>query len=127
MKKKIVKILFVVFVFFVSMSLLHAAAPAAPVLDIGGTATDCYSILGKNLTKVVHAFITVVQIVAAIIAIVQGMMILIPPIVAKDADALKKATKKLVDLVIILIIILLFRPLIRLMGNILELDISCIF
>jgi hypothetical protein len=83
--------------------------------------------LGKNLTKIVHAFITVIQIIAAIIAIVKGMITLIPPIVAKDADALKKATKVLMDLAIVLIIVLLFRPIIRLMGNILEFDISCIF
>ena len=127
MKQRIVKLLFIFFVLFVSMSFLHAAAPGSPVLEVTGGATDCYTILGKNLTKLVHAFITVIQVAAAIIAVVKGMLILVPPILAKDADALKKATKVLIDLAIVLIIILLFRPLIRLMGNILELDISCIF
>jgi hypothetical protein len=101
-------------------------APTTPAPEIGGDVKDCKDILGTNLTKIVRAFITIIQIAAAIIAIVKGMMILIPPIIAKDADALKKASSTLIILGIVLIIVLLFRPLVLFLGKILELDISCL-
>ncbi len=86
----------------------------------------CEQILGENLTAILKVAITIMQIVGAIIAIVKGMMTLIPPILAKDADALKKASKTLVTMAIILVIIFLFRPLLRFLGNLLDFDISCI-
>ena len=91
-----------------------------------GNLSKCSDILGSNLTAVVKAGITIIQIIGAIIAIVKGMMTLIPPILAKDADALKKASKTLVSMAIILVVIFLFRPLLRFLGNILDFDISCI-
>ena len=86
----------------------------------------CEEILGPVLTKIIYSAITILQIVAAIIAIVRGMLILIPPIVSKDADALKKASKTLVILGIILMAAIAFRPIIRLFGSLLGYDISCI-
>ena len=55
------------------------------------------------------------------------MMVLIPPILAKDADALKKASKTLTHMAIILVVIFLFKPLLRFIGSILDFDVSCIF
>ena len=104
----------------------EGTAPTAVSPGIGSEVKTCQEILGKNLTKIVHAFITIIQIASAIIAIVKGMMILIPPIVAKDADALKKASSTLILLGIVLVIVLLFKPLIIFLGRILELDVSCI-
>ncbi len=86
----------------------------------------CEQILGSNLTKVLKVGITVIQVVGAIIAIVKGMMTLIPPILAKDADALKKASKTLVTMAIILVVIFLFRPLLKFLGDLLDFDTSCI-
>ena len=98
--------------------------PKMPGVDNGNT--ECSKILGNNLTAIVKASITIIEVVASIIAIVKGMMTLIPPIISKDADALKKATKTLTTMAIILVIIFLFKPLLRFIGNILEFDTSCI-
>ncbi len=92
----------------------------------GGELSECDKILGSDLTAVVKASITILQIVGAIIAVVKGMMVLIPPVLAKDADALKKASKTLVTMAIILVVIFLFRPLLRFLGSILDFDTSCI-
>lgn len=91
-----------------------------------GELTGCSQILGKNLTALVKASITILQIIAAIIAILKGMMTLIPPIIAHDADALKKASKTLITMAIILVIIFLFKPLLRFIGSIVDFDTSCI-
>jgi len=91
-----------------------------------GNLSGCDQILGKNLTALVKTSITILQIIAAVIAIIKGMMVLIPPILAKDADALKKASKTLTTMAIILVIIFLFKPLLRFIGGILDFDVSCI-
>ena len=87
---------------------------------------ECSKVLGKNFTQIVKTSIVIIQVVAAIIAIVKGMMVLIPPILSKDSDALKKAFKTLTTMAIILVIIFLFKPLLRFIGNILDFDLSCI-
>ena len=86
----------------------------------------CEQILGKVLTKVVKSGITIMQIICALIAIVKGMMILVPAVMAKDADALKKASRTLMMMGIILAIVIIFRPVIRLLGSLLGFDTSCI-
>ena len=91
-----------------------------------GNISSCSELLGSNLTAIVKVSITILQIAGAIIAIIKGMMILIPPILAKDADALKKVSKKLIAMAIILVVIFLFRPLLQFIGNILDFDTSCI-
>ena len=91
-----------------------------------GELSTCTELLGKNLTAIVKASLTVLQIVGAIIAIIKGMMVLIPPILAKDADALKKAGNTLTKMSIILVIIFIFRPLLKFLGTILDFDVSCI-
>lgn len=90
------------------------------------TLTECIRILGKDLAAIVKASITILQIVGAIIAIVKGMMTLVPPILAKDADALKKAGSTLTKMAIILVIIFLFKPLLNFIGGLLDFDTSCI-
>ena len=86
----------------------------------------CTQILGKTLTAVVKGGIIAIQIIAGIIALIKGMMVLIPPLVAKDAEALKKASGTLVKMGIILVLVLIFRPVVRLIGTILDFDITCI-
>ena len=92
---------------------------------IDDTQMTCEEILGPVLTKVLRGIITVMQILAGIIALVKGMIIFIPPILSKDSDALKKASKTLVTLLIVLAVVIAFRPVIRLFGSILGYDISC--
>ena len=125
MKRKYLKIILFI-VLLIGTTLVRADGFDDPVLPSGDIST-CGEILGPNLTAIVKASITILQIAGAIIAIVKGMMILIPPILAKDADALKKASKKLVNMAIILVIIFIFRPILRFIGSLLDFDISCIF
>ena len=97
-----------------------------PTLDFFGGSRTCKQILGDNLTEVVKAGIKIVQIVGAIIAIVRGMMVLLPAIIAHDSDGLKKAAKTLTYMAIILVVIFLFPGLMRLIGKIAGFDISCL-
>ncbi len=121
--KKEYKFIFLIMMFFIGLSVIKADAPSIPE----GTLSNCNEILGANLTAIVKASITILEILGAIIAIVKGMMTLIPPILAKDADALQKASKTLVNMAIILVVIFIFKPLLRFIGSLLEFDISCIF
>ena len=98
----------------------------SPGISVSDEKMKCTDILGKTLSKVVKSGIVIIQIAAGIIALVKGMLVLIPPLVAKDADALKKASGTLVKMAIILVLVLIFRPFARLLGTILDFDISCI-
>ena len=103
----------------------------SPILEqiylfINDEPMTCIDIVGPVLGQIIKGGITIVQIVAAIIALVKGMLILIPAVVAKDADALKKAGKTLVILGIILALVIIFRPLVRILGDLLEYDTTCI-
>ena len=99
-----------------------------PDLDVDipeGNISSCYKLLGHNLSELIKAAINILQIVGAIICIVKGMMVLIPPILAKDADALKKAGSTLTKMAIILIIIFLLKPLLSFLGKLLDFDVTC--
>ena len=124
MKRKYIKIILFV-VLLIGYTFVRADGFDDPVIP-SGEISSCSEILGPNLTAIVKVSITILQIVGAIIAIVKGMMVLIPPILAKDADALKKSSKTLVNMAIILIIIFLFRPILKFIGNLLDFDTSCI-
>ena len=87
---------------------------------------SCEELLGKNLKNVLHLFITGLRIAGAIIAIINGMLSLIPAITSDNADALKKAIKKCVMMLIVLAIIGLFPTLIRVIGLISAFDLSCL-
>ncbi|MBR4178299.1 MAG: hypothetical protein IKR57_03000 [Bacilli bacterium] len=100
--------------------------PATPKIEPDETQKNCTQILGPNLTKIVKAAITIIQIAAAIIAIVKGMIVLIPAITAKDADGLKKAEKELVIMAVILIVIFLLKPIIAFIGKLFDYDLTCI-
>ena len=100
--------------------------PEVPDGGFGSGYDKCTTLLGPNLTKIVSVGITAIQIIGAILAIVKGMITLIPAIMAKDSDGLKKSQKKLVLMAIILLCIFLLRYLVRWIGSILGYDISCI-
>ncbi len=125
--KKLIHILLVIFfVFFVCSSIVYADSVDINSFNFSNEARSCKEILGPNLTAVVHAGIRAIQIIGAIAAIVKGMMVLLPAIIAKDADGLKKASKILVTMAIILVVIFLFVPLARFIGKLAGFDISCI-
>ena len=71
--------------------------------------------------------INVLRIAGAIIAIIKGMTLLIPPIMDGDKASLQKAGKKCIKLGIILLIIGVFPTIIRFIGFIFKYDLSCIF
>lgn len=127
MKNKIVKYLIVfLFIFSLGFNRVLADTTNQPDIDVSDKTVNCYDLLGKNLTNVLSAGIDLIKIVAAIALIVSGMLDLIPAITSKDADALNKASKKLVKKAIILAIIFILPSLLRLVGNLLGFDISCI-
>ncbi len=100
--------------------------PTISEFGFGQESMTCTQILGPNLTKLVHTGIRTIQIIGAILAIVKGMITLIPAVMAKDAEGLKKAQKTLVTMAIILLCIFLLPYLVRWIGNILGYDISCL-
>ena len=97
--------------------------PDDPNFDISTEEMNCEELLGENLTKIVHLFITALRIVGAIIAIVNASLAILPAI--KDPDKLKNAQKKCISMAIVLIIIGLFPTLIRIIGNLFGFDLSC--
>ena len=105
-------------------TIIHEATN--PSQDIINKKRTCKEILGNNLTNVVKAGIRAVQVIGAIIAIVKGMMVLLPAIIAKDADGLKKASKTLITMAIILAVIFLLPGLLRFIGKVAGFDISCL-
>ena len=85
----------------------------------------CEEMLGKNLTKILKFALEVLSIVGAIIAIVNSMISLIPALIAKDAEALKKAQSKCITMAIVLVLILLLPTLLTFMGKIFGYDLTC--
>ena len=85
----------------------------------------CEEMLGKNLTKILKFALEVLSIAGAIIAIVNSMISLIPALIAKDAEALKKAQSKCITMAIVLVLILLLPTLLTFMGNIFGYDLTC--
>ena len=85
----------------------------------------CEEMLGKNLTKILKFALEVLSIAGAIIAIVNSMISLIPALIAKDAEALKKAQSKCITMAIVLVLILLLPTLLTFIGNIFGYDLTC--
>ena len=101
------------------------SGPKTPDLDINRKHMNCKELLGTNLTAIVKAFITILQVAAAIIAIVKGMIILIPAVIAKDADSLKKQSSTLVKMAVILLLVFLLPVFVKVIGHMLDFDLSC--
>ena len=85
----------------------------------------CEEMLGTNLTKILKFALEALSIAGAIIAIVNSMISLIPALIAKDSEALKKAQKKCVTMAIVLVLILLLPTLLTFIGNIFGYDLTC--
>ena len=101
-----------------------------PGLSDGGfgpTGQDCKTILGSNGVKVVVGIVNIARIAGVIIAIANGMLTLIPAVISKDADGLKKAEKKLIVMAVALAIIGILPTIVYLIGGIFDFDLSCLF
>ena len=92
----------------------------------GNTGDSCSSVLGPTLTALVKEAVKWVRIAGAIIAIVNGMLKLIPAIMSKDAEALNKAFRTCITMAIILVFCLLFDWLLGFIGSIFKWDVSCV-
>ena len=92
----------------------------------GSIGDNCAKIAGPNIIKVIKGSVTTIRIVGVIIAIVNGIMILLPAVMGKDADALKKAERKLVTLFVVLAAIGIFPTIVSIISKIFEFDLSCL-
>ena len=97
-----------------------------PDISIKENTLNCKELVGENLSKIIKLIITILQIAGAIIAIVNGMITLIPAVISKDAEALKSAEKKCITMAIVLVLIILLPTLLIFLSNIFGYDLSCI-
>lgn len=123
MNKKIFKVLFI-FMLFMPI-FVYADTPTLNGPTITDKVINCKDLLGPNLMKLVSFALDTLRIGASIITIINGMIILIPALIAKDADALKKSEKKLITLAIVLVLIILIPTLLIVIGNLFGYDLSC--
>lgn len=98
-----------------------------PAPGFGENGDLCSDILNENLSKLVKLCITILRIAGAVIAVVNGMIALIPAVVSKNPDALKKAGHKCMLMGVILLVIGVFPTLLRVIAKIFGYDVSCIF
>lgn len=98
-----------------------------PSQGFGENGDLCSDILNENLSKLVKICITILRIAGAVIAVVNGMIALIPAVVSKNPDALKKAGHKCMLMGFILLAIGVFPTLLRVIAKIFGYDVSCIF
>lgn len=98
-----------------------------PGQGFGEGGESCEAIVGPNIAKLIKMSLNILRIIGAIIAIVNGMMTLIPAVVNKDPEALKKAGNKCVKIAAILLVIGVFPSILRVIGKIFGYDLSCIF
>lgn len=98
-----------------------------PAQGFGEGGETCKEIVGENIAKLIKLAINILRIVGAVIAIVNGMMTLIPAVVSKDPEALKKAGNKCVKLAGVLLVIGVFPTILKVIARIFGYDMSCIF
>ena len=93
----------------------------------GPKGQNCSEILKNNGVKIIKGIVNVLRIAAAIIAIANAMIVLIPAVISKDADGLKKAGRKLVVMAVVLAIVGILPSIVYLIGVVFGYDLSCIF
>ena len=92
---------------------------------IGGT-TNCATLLGPGLTKVLKFAIEALRIIGVIATIALAMVRLIPAVSKGEQSELNKAIRTSIWSAIVLIIIVLLPTLLKIMGNLFGFDTSCI-
>lgn len=98
----------------------------APDFDISEEPMTCEELLG-SAKHLIRLFIVAVRIAAVIIAIVISMLNFIPPIMNGNPDGeLQKALKKTAKLYFILVIVVGFPNILNIIGQLFELDLSCV-
>lgn len=136
MNKKIVIILLILFVSLAGITTINASTiKVTDTINImaitnkgfGESGQTCIEVVGGNLSKLIKLSINVLRIAGATIAIVKGMMLLIPPIMSGDAKELKTSEKRCVKLAIALLLIGVFPTIINFIAFLFKYDVSCIF
>lgn len=123
MKRVLKYVLFALVLFFINIFVINASGITE--IDFGPIGMSCSEIMGPNISKLLKLFISSIRIIGAIIAIVNGIISIVPCL--HNPDMLKKVEKKLINMAIVLAIIGIFPSLISFIGKILEYDLSCIF
>lgn len=100
---------------------------ALPDNAFGSVGETCSKVLGTSVITIVHGSVNMVRIFAVIIAIANAIITLVPAVIAKDAEALKKATHKCVVMGVVLAAIGIFPSIVRLITSIFGFDTTCIF
>ncbi len=93
----------------------------------GPKGQSCSEILKNNGVKIIKGIVNVLRIAAVIIAIANAMITLVPAVISKDADGLKKAGRKLVVMAVVLAIVGILPSIVYLIGVVFGYDLSCIF
>ena len=129
MKKKVLLIVFLILVSVLCFDHVSALVLdiTAPEINISTEPRTCVEIVGKNLSNVISGAINILKIAGAIIAIINAMIVLVPAVMNKDADGLKKAQSKCISMAIVLAVILVFPSILKFIGHAIGLDVSCIF
>lgn len=140
MKKKYIIIFLIIISAFISIETLDAleiktsnlinvstTAGDLPAPGFGDTGDTCKDLIGDNLGKVIKLGISILRIVGAIIAIVNGMMTMVSAVTSKDPGMIKKAGEKCMKMGVVLLVIGVFPTIIRVIGRLFGYDLSCIF
>ena len=91
-----------------------------------GKKANCKQVLGTNGYRIVNGLISIVRILAPIVAILVAMIDLLPGVTTKDEKKIKESTRKCVTIGIVLLVIEVIPYIVRLIGAIFEFDLTCI-
>ncbi len=95
--------------------------------SFGPSGQKCEDVFQKNGIKIIRGIVNALRILGAIIAITNAMITLVPAVISKDADGLKKAGRKLVVMAVVLAIVGILPSIVYLIGVVFGYDLSCIF
>ena len=130
--KNIKKLIVTISILLFNISVVFAEATYEQAMKMnsdgfGTGSLTCSELMGPNIVKLIHSSISAVRIFSVIAAILNGMIILLPAVISKDADGLKKASKKCVTIAIFLAVIGVFPSIVKIISGIFDFDMSCLF
>ena len=97
-----------------------------PIIEFGKNNIPCNQLLGSSMVTLIKSARVFLQFLGVGIAVLRGMMSFLPAITNKDPNALQKAFKQFTTIMIVLVLVLVLPSLVRLVGKLFELDLSCI-
>ena len=112
---KLTKFIYIILIVFLSINVVYADT------------IECTALLGESLLNTIRQLINIVRIATIIIVIFNVMFALIPALVSKDIDSLKKSVSKILIMIIVLILIYIFPNIVNLIAGIFGYNFSCLF